>query len=59
MYIYYEAGLWKGSDETIQNYEKFKKDSQALYKSTPADFQKWVEYANSTVSTNVQPYTKV
>ncbi len=59
MYIYYDAGLWKSSDETIENYSQFKKDVQTLYDSTPISTQKWVDYATSTVTTNVEPYTKV
>jgi len=59
VYIYYEAGLWKSSDETIVNYEKFKKNNRDLYESSPEDVKKWVEYSVSTVNANVEPYVKV
>jgi hypothetical protein len=58
-YIYYDAGLWKNSDETIVNYEQFKKDVVSAYNKTPEDVQKWGEYCKSTVSVNVEPYSKV
>jgi len=58
VYVYYQAGLWKGSDETIENYAQFKKDVQTLYESTPDDFQKWMDYGASSLSSNVEPYQK-
>ncbi|XP_021950966.1 uncharacterized protein LOC110848138 [Folsomia candida] len=58
IYLYYETGLWKGSDETIQNYEKFKKDVKLLYESTPSDVQKWAEYGKSSLTENIAPYKK-
>lgn len=50
---------FQGSDETIENYAQFKKDVQTLYESTPSDFQKWVDYGATSLSSNVKPYQKV
>lgn len=58
VYLYYEAGLWRGTDETIENYAKLQKDVNALYEANP-DVKKWVEYISSSVSSNVKPYTEV
>jgi len=58
VYIYYDAGLWRSSDETIENYAKVKTSVRGLYESTPKEVQKWAEYATSTAASNVEPYTK-
>ncbi|CAL8137956.1 unnamed protein product [Orchesella dallaii] len=56
VYLYYEAGLWKGTDETIDNYEKLRKDAEVVYNANP-DVKKWLEYVSSSVSSNVKPYS--
>jgi len=56
VYLYYEAGLWKGTDETIDNYEQLRKEAQTVYNANP-DVKKWLEYISSSVSSNVKPYS--
>lgn len=58
VYLYYEAGLWKGTDETIENYAKLCKDAEVLYNSNP-DVKKWTEYVTSSVTSTLKPYTQV
>jgi len=57
VYLYYEAGLWKGTDETIENYEKLKKELQKNVDANQ-DVKKWAEFISSSVSSNVKPYSE-
>jgi len=58
VYLYYQAGLWKDSEETIRNYEKLKKDAQQLYDSAPSDLKKWTEYAVDESKTMAKSISK-
>lgn len=58
LYVGYESGLWKGTDETIGNLENLKKDADVMCNTYP-DVKKWTEYATSSVDSNLKPYKQV
>jgi len=58
VYYYYETGLWKGSEETIKNYEKVKSDWDRLYKSSPPVLVSTISEAKGAVVSSIHPYKK-
>lgn len=57
-YYYYDLGLWKDSDSTIQNYEILKKDVNAFLDSSPA-LVEYVKSASNSVEKSVSSVTEV
>jgi len=57
IYLYYEAGLWKDTDETIENYDKLQKEVKKTIDGNQ-DVKKWGEYITASVSSNVKPYSE-
>jgi len=57
VYLYYEAGLWKGTDETIENYGKLKQEVKKTLDGNQ-DVKKWGEYMKSSVCSNIKPYSQ-
>jgi hypothetical protein len=57
VYYVYELGLWKNSDETIKNYENFRKDVQGFLDSSPA-LVEYVKAAGESAQSSVKPVTE-
>jgi len=58
VYVYYQAGLWKSSDETLKNYEILKKDVANFISGYP-ETKKILVSTTESVQSTVAPYTKV